>query len=454
MKHKNIFILMFPVLLMTLPVSCGTSAGSVMPKESSVPVIKRGVSYSFEKGNTPGEDMDLLMPAVGWFYSWGSFLRRDVDKAARERSLVFFPMAWHDVYEKVLRGHLDTHPDCEYILAYNEPNLTDQANLTPKKAAKRWPKLVKIAGEYNLKIVSPALNYGNLEGYGDPIVWLDEFFGVDTVDDKGRIIKKNKGFRKVSLDDVVAIGVHCYMPDAYAVKRHIERFKKYNKPIWLTEFCAWDSIDWNNTSIEKGHELQGRYMSELIPYLELDLDVERYSWFIPKGDETPNEAPFNKLLTKTKPPQLTDLGFIYANMGSCDRSVFIPQGQRIEAAHYSNCNVFDSLNKEGLSRPVHFRKGTDTDGLLDVYNFSKGKWLEYQLNMPLENVYTLSLRNNAAEETQMDISVNGRHIAAINLPQSELWTTAAVPLQMDAGKNIVRLAVASGNCSLNWLQAE
>ena len=60
------------------------------------------------------------------------------------------------------------------ILAYNEPNLTDQANMTPTRASELWPNLVAVAEKLGMRLTSPAMNYGTLAGYSDPEVWLDD----------------------------------------------------------------------------------------------------------------------------------------------------------------------------------------------------------------------------------------------------------------------------------------
>jgi hypothetical protein len=403
------------------------AAPAAAERTGSLPNAKRGVSYSFE--GSPAEDMALLSPAVKWFYTWGSSPKADVDKAASDAKIAFVPMAWNDIYEEPLRAYIAAHPECEYLLAYNEPNLKDQANMTPSQAAQKWPKLVKIAKELKLKIVSPAMNYGTLENYGDPVKWLDEFFGK----------------RGVSLDDISAIAIHCYMQDAGAMKWFIGRFKKYGKPIWMTEFCAWEKI----ASLEQ----QMVYMSEAVTYMELDPDVERYAWFIPKGREEVTVKPFNKLLTKANPPELTDLGKIFVNMGTCDKSVFVPAGQQIEAEHFTDCNVSLSVNAEGFSRPVHYRPSTDGGGL-DICDFTKDKWVEYQVETAADKAYTLSLRNTVTETAALNIAVDGVPSQTVTLNQTGGWTTGAFPLQLSAGRHTIRLEVTAGDCALNWLKLE
>ncbi|MCL2138343.1 MAG: glycoside hydrolase family protein, partial [Treponema sp.] len=284
--------------------SCSTSPGSVRTTEKRGGPFtdKRGVSYSFEQDKTYAEDMALLAPAVKWFYNWYIQPHPDVEAARKEHNVLYYPMVWNNWdFEAMLEEYLAKNPDIDFIMGYNEPNLRDQCNYTPKEAAKYWPKLVKFAKNHNLKIIAPGMNYGTLENYWVPFVWLDEFFGIDSIDENTGKTIKNKGFKDVSLDDIDVIAVHCYMPGTGALKGFINQFKRYGKPIWLSEFCSWEysqpNAAWQNL------EYQMNFMSEAVTYLELDPDVEKYAWFIPKGSEDETAVPANKLLTKTVPPE-------------------------------------------------------------------------------------------------------------------------------------------------------
>jgi hypothetical protein len=357
-------------------------------------------------------------------------------------------------------------------MGYNEPNLMDQAKMTPREAARTWPKQVKFAKKYNLKVVSPAMNYGTMENYWVPWVWLDEFFGIDRNDDDGNLVR-NRGYPGVSLADIDAISIHCYMPDAGAMKWFISNFKRYNKPIWMTEFCSWEysqpGAAWQNL------DQQMRFMSEAITYMELDPDVEKYAWFIPKGSEDETVLPENKLLTKGPDPELTTLGKVFVNMGTCDKSVWVPVGQRVSAAHFTDMLFSEYINSEfeegreihwprkeqGFSKGgegssgVHFRPGTDTGGeALDMYDFTQHKWVEYQFEVTDTKAYTLSLRNTAEAATQLEISVDGTPAATTNFPVRSAWTTTTVSLQLEAGRHQIRLKVLSGDCALNWVRLD
>jgi hypothetical protein len=149
------------------------------------------------------------------------------------------------------------------------------------------------------------------------------------------------------------------------------------------------------------------------------------------------------------------LGKVFTNMGTCDMGVWIPAGDRITAARFSNCNTWVSVNTAGLSRPVHFRPGTATDGeALDIYDFTDNKWVEYQVEVPETKTYTLSIRNKATSAAKMEISVDGKLSKSVTLSRSNAWLTSGFPLDLKAGRHKIRLKVTRGNCALNWLKLD
>ena len=468
-------IVLTTLIVTALLASCSTSSTNAPPKEGRKGPFtdKRGVSYGFEQDKTYAQDMALLSSANGvkWFYNWYIQPHPEVEKARNEYKVAFYPMVWNNwEYEKPLSDYLAAHPEVEFLMGYNEPNLRDQCNYTPAQAAKYWPSLVKFAKKHNLKIVSPAMNYGTMENYWVPWVWLDEFFGIDRIDDDTGKLVRNRGYKGVSLDDIDAIAIHSYMPDAGALKWFISQFLKYKKPIWVSEFCSWEfsqpNAAWQNA------EYQQMFMSEAITMLELHPDVEKYAWFIPKGSEDETVIPGNKLLTKTVqpdmiPPKLTPLGQVFINMGTCDKNVWVPAGERIIAAHFSDMIFSDYIYKfddpnwprkeQGFTKNsgLHFRPGTDPGGApLDMFDFTRMKWVEYQVEAPEAKTYKLSLRNTAVEAAEIAITVNGQDAGTVSLTPASAWRTSTVSLQMPAGKNKLRLKVIEGDCALNWLMVE
>ena len=420
---------------------------------------KRGVGYDFTTARVgsknytfnTGRDMDLLMGGlhgIKWFYSWGVQPNAAVVSAMASRNLAFFPMVWNNNYtETAVRTAVNSiQPRPEYILAFNEPNFRRQSNMTPAQAAAAWPKLKSLANELNLKIVSPAMNFSPDAPYEDPTKWLDEFFAL------------------VPASDVAAISIHSYAAWPSALKSHVEGYKKYGKPIWVTEFSAWEDNANPTGSTINSWEKQNEYLSQAITYLELDPGVERYAWYIPKGHMADNVPPFQNLLTDVAPnnteqSQLTQLGIIYTNLSTCDKTVWIPAGQKIDASQYTSCNLADHIDKTTFSDSVLSRPVTDTDksaGVLEIYRFGRNMWVEYQVNLPQTKNYTLTIRYNTAITTGLYSMVDGENKEGKALNTAGAWDNYTFNLgNIEEGKHTIRLRVTNaGACALNWLQVD
>jgi hypothetical protein len=96
------------------------------------------------------------------------------------------------------------------------------------------------------------------------------------------------------------IAVHNYNSYLAPLKSYIQKFKKYGKPLWLTEFASWDDpVDYAGVM---------RYMKEAIPYLEKEPLIYRYSWFATRVNSNHN---LDLLGTDGA---LTELGRLYATL--------------------------------------------------------------------------------------------------------------------------------------------
>lgn len=393
-----------------------------LPKSS-----KRGVSFSFSLA----EDVELLKPGFSWSYNWGPAPSEQMNNLFNQNNLDFFPMAWNGGFDAdKIREYKAKNPQCEYILAFNEPNLTDQCNNTPQQAAEHWPRLKALADELNMKLVSPAMNYGTLSGYHDPIKWLDEFFTL------------------IDPNDIDVISIHCYMGSAAAMKSFIDMFKKYKKPIWMTEFCAWES---HIGSIQA----QMKYMCEALNYMECDPMVERYAWFIPRAAGPVESYPFMQLLTKTKPFELSDLGKVFVNLSSMDKTVWQSTNNHILAQTYSNICTSESLNGGFVGGP-QLRLTTDETGELELWNFISNQWTEYQIDAT-KDITKIRIRYSNYADSKCELLSNGKLIGSINLSRTgdaNIWNSAEADLSLPKGKHTIRLRVVQGNICVNWLKFE
>ena len=461
--------------LPTVLVSCETSVtdppadppggGDTVPELGPWPpanlrhYMKRGVAFGFNTnppndGSATRTDMELLSPGINWFYNWSSNINQNVRESALDNGIVFIPQLWNaswnpETVRTNLQNLIDEGHDIRWIMTYNEPMLTMEANMTPARAAADWPRVVQLANSFDppLKIVSPAMTFGNMPDFGNPVVWLREFFAQPGV----------------YIEDMHAIRIHTYMSHVSAVSSYVRSFQEFGLPIWVTEFSAWYYVPGGpyaqspSGGQAEGVQFQMNFMSMVLTYFELNPIVEKYFWFNPRTNYAgPNNErhPFHNLLYL--PSRLTPLGVVYVNMPHFNinrKELWVPAGLRMTAGHITNATtVFSPSNQM-----VHFRPSTDTAEdreVLDIHRFHTGGWIEFQAEVPRGGTGTFSLRNMAPVATTMDIHANDILVATVNLTQSDEWRTTEVPLELAEGWYTIRLTVRSGNCAINWLMLD
>lgn len=394
--------------LIILCVSClGFSFAHAQTKS-----FKRGVGYN----NLLTGDVQALSPGFSWGYNWGQSGSNN-DAAFKQYGIEFVPMCWSGVNVTQLRTLLTAHPEIKYILGFNEPNFKSQSNLTPTQAAAKWPDLQKIADEFGLTIVGPALNYSPDAPYQDPFKWYDEFFAACP---------------DCRVDH---IAVHLYMSSASAVKASIDKYKKYGKPIWLTEFCAWDA----GTS----EASQEQFMFDTFDYLENEPAIFRYAWFKERGYN--GGYPYMQLLNKSLEGVLLPMGELYTYMSSYDNNYYFPTSQPIP------CEKF--IAEKG----VMLEKTTDVSDHLNITNFDPlYDYVEYNVEIPEAGEYNVFFRNafQYGDASEVRISVNNVEKGSLLFVNNGLnvWNTQQCKATFDAGKQRVRIDFKQGGLKLNWME--
>jgi beta-glucosidase len=116
---------------------------------------------------------------------------------------------------------------------------------------------------------------------------------------------------------------------------------------------------------------------------------------------------------------------------------------RIEAENYSDMSG------------IQIEPTNDIDGVSDVTSIDDGDWLEYLVNVPVNNYYYLALRyasESAAGEVQFLISKTIG--ATMSLPATGSWNNWAI-VQMRppiyAGEQTIGIKINKGGFRLNWL---
>jgi hypothetical protein len=240
---------------------------------------KRGIC-----GDASQEDLAVFATTIKWYYNWSIEPPSTANVALS--GIEWVPMQWGAI-SAGQTANIETRipVGSKYLLGFNEPNFVSQANLTPTQAAAMWPNMDSIARHKGLVLVSPAVNWCGSCVTGvtsDPVDWLDKFITA-CPDCKF---------------DYIAI--HNYNSYLSTLKWYIDKFRKYGKPVWITEFAPWDDpVDYSGVV---------KYMKEAIPYLESDSIVFRYSWFATRVSSNPDIS----LLDQNG--ELTRLGKLYTMM--------------------------------------------------------------------------------------------------------------------------------------------
>ncbi|MFL6681609.1 MAG: glycosyl hydrolase, partial [Burkholderiaceae bacterium] len=168
------------------PTPSPAPAPAPAPAPSPTPVAKsakRGVAYDL----ATSADLQALSAGVSWWYDWGARPNAALPaNAAAQAGMDFVPMLWNASYDATSVENFIKANNIRYLLVLNEPNLVDQADMTPAQAAAAWPGYEAVAAATGAKIVGPAVTWGTMPGYSDPVVWLDAFIAAYQAANGGR----------------------------------------------------------------------------------------------------------------------------------------------------------------------------------------------------------------------------------------------------------------------------
>ncbi len=222
----------------------GNGSGST---GSGVASAKRGLVY-----NNPQLLSRFLNSGtkVSWAYNWGQY-----DDSGT--NLEFCPMLWGlkldfaQTWPGNAQKAIDAGSKC--LLSFNEPDLGEQANLSPQVAAQKHIELMNPFKGKAL-IGSPAITNSGAANQG--IDWLKQWFaacgGNCAVD---------------------FVNIHIYGVDTTTFLTHLRNVHTaFNLPVWITEFAFSGSDDQINTQLET-----------VISQIETNSAysfVDRYSYFM------------------------------------------------------------------------------------------------------------------------------------------------------------------------------
>jgi hypothetical protein len=381
------------------------------------PSTKRGVCAN----KLSPEDFAALQPGVSWYYNWFH------DDHNAGTAIAFQPMIWNGGADRIAgaQSYLGSHPKPRMLMGLNEPNLRGQANLAPKDAAAVWVKISQLAKSKGVPLVGPHMA---ISAPGNEIV-----MGFDPVQNKERNLSYmidflDAFFFYAGKDSVDGIGIHCY-GNAGELKWAVgELYKKYGKPIWVTEFAQWGAKD---------AFAEVEYMMETVDFMERSPQVAGYAWFKERMGKG------NKMsLLAEESGKLTKLGNLYVHMPVHDAAVFYPVPGRIEAE--------GDVRMSG----VKLELTSDDDGWFNAGNIDAGDWMEYQLNVATAGTYTVNVRAVEGAAT-LRITQKGAELATVSVPKPEgdaKGATGKTTIRLAAGRQTIRVEAVTGGFGLNWLE--
>jgi hypothetical protein len=227
---------------------------------------------------------DLSILNVSWFYTWNA-------SSSACAGAQFVPQIWghsgENIASEISAAATKGYP---YVLGFNEPDNSGQANMSVAAAIALWPQLTTNKA---LLVGSPATS-ANSAGQ----TWFTSFMSMVNADTTGAL-------------RVDFIAMHWYGWNAGSCEASAATLESYlkwveaipgNRPIWITE---WGCL---NASAPTAAGVQ-TFLSGAITMLAKHPRVVRYGWFESRTSD-PNTSLVNTDGT------LTGAGTVYANAPS------------------------------------------------------------------------------------------------------------------------------------------
>lgn len=192
---------------------------------------------------------------VRWYYTWSTW------QLSGNPDMEFVPMIWKGTAENFSQDSLDriAAAPSGNLLAFNEPEIATQSNMSVEEAIAWWPRLMA-TGQ---RLGSPAVTATEALG---PESWLARFLEAAASRDY----------------DVDFIAVHYYAPthDIEAFENFLtDLHDAYDLPVWVTEWALIDPASWASNTPGYTPEQNAAFFTEGARMMdELDF-VERHAWF-------------------------------------------------------------------------------------------------------------------------------------------------------------------------------
>ena len=204
---------------------------------------------------------NLQATGAGWYYTWGTGAANPGNFDANH-----YPMFWGAPGQNAIDNVKSRNPT--YVLGFNEPERSDQANMTVAQAISSWTTISNNFAGTGTRLVSPAV--ADTGGATGGQQWLRDFMGQAAANNL----------------KVDAVAFHWYgvsnpsNPSGAAssfLSRVDSYWNEYRKPVFITEFAIHD---WGGAyTDEQITEANRQFLNIVIPALESRSHVAGYSWY-------------------------------------------------------------------------------------------------------------------------------------------------------------------------------
>jgi Glycosyl hydrolase catalytic core len=389
----------------------------VVDCEQKVQSHKRGVCAN----HLQEADFRAFAPGVSWYYNWHYETK---DRPPDDVSMEYIPMAWGDRPDSVdgLDRYLSgASKKPRVVLAINEPNLKEQAFISPEKTAILYRKIKEVADKYQIAVVGPNMSLGSPED--------GSIKAMDPIENKEVTYTFMVPFLKafffyMDKTEAPALGLHTYGSIGELKWAVDAMHKEFNRPVWVTEYAEWHAAD---AAAERDYLIQATDFLERTPY------VQGYAWFKERADNAKIS------LLEKEPGKLSELGETYVNLPPHDdANLFYRIPGKLSAGKYLAIDQADILS--------------NSHGDIMVTSNAAGATADYNIQVDTAGVYKLGLREMGS--STIEVLENNRVLGSALAGGSDVQTLE-ISAPLPAGPQTLRIRFgASGTImsSINFVK--
>ncbi|KAL4919133.1 hypothetical protein BDW62DRAFT_209874 [Aspergillus aurantiobrunneus] len=192
---------------------------------------------------------------ISWTYNWAV-------SSNGITGVEFVPMIWGPRPSEADLTQIDSavRNGSTHILGLNEPDLHEQAAMSPSDAAYAYRRYITPFVD-RAQLVSPAVSNGDQKGIG--LDWMGKFLDL------------------CSDCQISVMAVHWYGDSAESFKQYIMRSQEFAAQyglaeLWVTEFALNRDVN----GIFPDFESSVEFLGQVLPWLDQRCGVARYSYFM------------------------------------------------------------------------------------------------------------------------------------------------------------------------------